>query len=231
MWERFMEAGMGVYILWGVGAFGLLLKIIISVYLSGMVRASQDMSTTRKKSLAAIRQKLENRKCLVADLGSGEAFVNKNVYNLKCIGVPINAWKNLGSKLCLLVCILSSGAFLYYDVSWRGSPDMVYFMANAVLVCAFLMLIENIFLVTNKLELLKANIWDYLEMVKGGRKEGTPKRTASAEVPRNLPAEKSDFEKELDGAMQKAEVDAPLFDEAAAGSEEILNSFLKEFFT
>lgn len=227
-----MEAGTGVYVLWGVGAVGVLLKIIISVYLSGVVKASQDMSTTRKKPLMAIRQKLENRRSLVADIGFGEAFVNKNVYSIKCMGIPIKNWNGLCKKLCLIVCMAASGAFLYYDVSWRGSPDMVYFMANAVFVCAFLLLLENIFLVTNKMELLKANIWDYLELVKSGKpdnvlRKSARERPAQGEMPhicRSADTEKEKAEKGDSGGEA-------MLDETAAYSEEILNSFLKEFFT
>lgn len=232
MWEKIMEAGTGVYILWGLGALGVLLKIIISVYLSGIVKASQDMSTTRKKSLMAIRQKLENRRSLSMDMGSGEAFVDKNVYSLKCMGIPLSSWGRMGRKLCLLVCMAVSGGFLYYDVSWRGSPDMIYFMANGAFVCAFLMLLENIYVVTNNLELLKANIWDYLESGNGYRQDAYHRKKnegISGESEALVMCRGSDYNSQDNKENNPKEENK--LDESAADNEEILNSFLKEFFT
>lgn len=232
MWERIVEAGTGVHILWGIGMLGVLLKLIISIYLSGMVKASQDMSTTRRKSLKVIRQKLENRRSLAMEMGSGEAFVNKNVYNLKCLGVPLKAWSNLGRKLSLIVCMAISGAFLYYDVSWRGSPGMINFLANAFFVCAFLLFIENIFLVTNKLEQLKANIWDYLLSTGGSRVDSSGRHSKISEkIVTN-----QDKQETCSGSDEGKDVNEdtllePGLQESAADNEEILNSFLKEFFT
>lgn len=172
MWEKIMEAGIGVHILWGIGVLGLLLKMIANTYLKGLVRASENMATTRKKKLRIIRQKYENGRSLGINTGSGEAFVEKNVRKMKFAAFPLEFWRRIGQALCSVVCMMMAGGFLYYDVSWRGSPDMIYFLANGVLVCAFLLGLENIFLLNNKMEILKANIRDYLENLTGSRDDG-----------------------------------------------------------
>lgn len=217
MWERIVEAGTGVYILWGIGILGLVLHMLLGLYLNSMVKASKDMSTTRKKSISVIRRKIENRRALCMDMGSKEAFVDKNVYSIRWLGFPIRMWGRLGHILCYTVVMAAAGAFLYYDVGWRGSPDMIYFMSNAIFVCAFLMLIENIFLVTNKLELLKANIWDYIETCRAENKTRKDLDTGPVIMTEEVKPVEGSAEKENDN-------------EAAASNEEILNSFLKEFF-
>lgn len=214
MWEKIMEAGTGVYILWGIGAIGLLLHIMISMYLNSMVRASKDMSTTRKKSLGVIRRKIENRKTLCVESGSKEAFVDKNVYSMKWLGFPIRMWEGLGKLCCYVVLMAVAGAFLYYDVDWRGSPDMIYFLATAGFVCAFLLSIQNIFLLRNKVELLKANIWDFAVTT---RKVETDVGVVTEYV--------TGDKKEQSVEASKEEVKEEVVD-----NEEILNSFLKEFF-
>ena len=60
MWEKIMEAGKGIYFLWGIGLLGLLLKMITNTYLKSMIKASENMATTKKKSLRIMRQKYEN---------------------------------------------------------------------------------------------------------------------------------------------------------------------------
>lgn len=252
MLERVMDMGTGVYILWGIGLLGLFLKMIASTYLKRMLRASENMSTTRKKSLRILRQKYENGRNLGINSGSGEAFVEKNIRGLRLMALPMEFWRRSGQLLACVACMLMAGGFLYYDVTWRGSPDMVLYLANGVLVCAFLLALENIFLVNNKLEMLKANIRDYLENLTPARTVQT--RTAgrpnirAVPQPQNPETDRIETEAKTDKAEKRQSRTAPaegesavtsVYDERASNSgeeppqsnEEALNCFLKEFFS
>lgn len=243
MWEQIMEAGKGVYFLWGIGLLGLLLKMITNTYLKGMVKASENMATTRKKSLRIMRQKFENGRSLGINRGNGQAFVEKNVRALKLGAVPLEAWRRSGQAMCSLVLITVGVGFLYNDVSWRGSPQMVSFLVNAGIVFAFLMFIENIFLITNKVEILKANIRDYLENLTPIREEIQRKnvpKTAGLNTHRSEGnCEKSKLDEaaltseEIDGLVSdsggKKQVTS-VYDERDS-NEDLLDSFLKEFFS
>lgn len=239
MWEKIMEAGKGIYFLWGIGLLGLLLKMITNTYLKSMIKASENMATTKKKSLRIMRQKYENGRSLGINKGSGGAFVEKNVRSLKLGAIPLEAWRRSGQAMCLLVMMTIGVAFLYYDVSWRGSPMMVTFLVNAGIVCAFLMFIENIFLVTNKMEILKANIRDYLENLTPIREEVRRTKIPSIEkVPPKEAVEKNQLEEvaltkeELEGLLPEEGKNSvnSVYDERDS-NEELLNSFLKEFFS
>lgn len=254
MLEKIMEAvtgaGTGVYILWGMGLLGLLLKIMMNTYLKGMVKASENMATTRRKSLRIIRQKYENGKSLGINNGSGEAYVEKNVRKLKLVALPMEFWRKSGQALCCLACMTMAGAFLYYDVSWRGSPDMISFLANGIMVCAFLLVLENIFLINNKLEILKANIRDYLENIPSPREFSARAparfRNDAGRGGENADYNKQDIDSKASGGGEKetaatesdvgrrgkSQTDADaVSDLSVNGNEEILNSFLKEFFS
>ncbi len=215
MWEKFVEAGTGVHIIWGIGGLGLLLHFMFSLFMNSMIRASRDMSTTRKKGLSVIRRKYDNRKALCTQSGYNQNFVQKNLYELKLLGIPLTKWENISKFLCTTCLAACSFAFLYYDDAWRQSPNMVYFIANASLVCAFLLLLENIFLPRRKMELLRANIGDFFEFSR-----------ITDNVPQTQSAPKPTEEKEI---IQQRE-DNNISEEAAPCDEEVLNSFLKEFF-
>lgn len=163
MYDVIMGFGTNVHILWGIGLLGLLIKMWVNFHVKSLVKASENMATTRKRSLRIMRQKYVNGRNLGINRGNGAAFVEKNIRRLKWAGLPLELWKRSGMVLSVLSVMLMSGSFIYYETRWRGSPDMVTFLANGVLVCAFLVIVENIFLVNNKLEILKANIRDYLE--------------------------------------------------------------------
>lgn len=248
MWERIVEAGTGAYILWGIGLLGLLLKMITDTYLNVLIKASENMATTKKRKLYIIRKKYENGRSLGIREGSGEAFAEKSVRSLKLGPISLEAWRRSGYTLCCIIGMIMAGSFLYYDVSWRGSPNMEAFMANGFLVCAFLLCLENIFLINNKMEILKANIRDYLENL-------TPVRRASPKA--SAPEILGGKQREEPAAIMMPELAATrLGDEMVPGklasegkpvpsgeatvqavynerdsNEELLNSFLKEFFS
>ncbi|MGN0436669.1 MAG: hypothetical protein ACI4D8_08575 [Wujia sp.] len=230
MWERFMEAGTGVYVLWGIGLLGVLFKMMVNTYMNKMVKASQSMATTRKKSLRIIRQKFENRKNLNMGFATGEACVDKCVGQLKFLGRPLAAWSHTGQFFSLLICMVMAGGFLYYDVNWRGSPDMIYFLANGTMVCAFLMVAENIFVVSNKLEMLKANIWDYYETMLHAR-EGMEERPDNRSRRQRAKPEETAQEQGQEKEQDRESAATSVYDARASNQDEVLDSFLREFFT
>lgn len=167
MFDSILDFGTSVYILWGIGLLGLILKLMANVHMKRMIKASGNMATTKRRALRIMRLKYMNGKSLGINTGSSASFVDKNVRSMRYFGFPLYVWRRTGLLLSFLTAGVVAGNFLYYDVSWRGSPEMVELIANAVCVCAFLMIIENIFLINNKLEILKANIRDYLDNVPG----------------------------------------------------------------
>lgn len=169
MLEKIMEMDTYVYVLWGVGVLGLLLKMMANTYLKSLIKASENMETTKKKKLQIIARKYKNRQSLGMNNSNGDAFVEKNIRKMKFAAMPFEFWRKCGNTLAFVVVTLAAGSFLYYDVSWRGSPEMIVLMANSVCVCAFLFALENIFLINNKVEILKANIKDYIENITPAR--------------------------------------------------------------
>ena len=238
MYDVITGLGTGVYILWGIGLLGLLIKMCVNLPMRSMVRASENMATTKRKSLRIMRQKYVNGRNLGINRGNGTAFVEKNIRRLKWAGLPLELWKRSGIVLIITTIMLMAGSFIYYETRWRGSPEMVTFLANGVMVCAFLVVVENIFLINNKMEILKANIKDYLENLtlpppkdrvapedlkefanlRGQQKVEATKEIAAAACGSNW--EKRDNEPEC----KKVEP-------VAIDNEKVLDSFLKEFFS
>lgn len=247
MYDVILGLGTNVHILWGIGLLGLLIKLVISFHMKALIKASENMATTRKRSLRIMRQKFVNGRNLGINRGNGEAFVEKNIRRLKWAGLPLELWKKSGIILTVSSIMLMAGSFIYYETRWRGSPEMVTFLANGVMVCAFLVVIENIFLINNKTEILKANIRDYLENLTLPREKAvvapedlkefgnlrgplqvnmaTKAGTASKEIAASKDSEKvmvsGDSGDNKDDISKATSID----------NERVLDSFLKEFFS
>ena len=216
------------YVLWGIGVFGLLFKMLANTYLKGMIRASENMATTKRKFLRVMRQKYENGRNMGLRKGDGDAFVEKNVRTLKFMFVPLETFDKLGKICTCLVCITLASGFLIYDANWRGSPVMIDLFVNGVIVIAFLVMLENIFLINNKMEILKANIRDYLD-------NGTPKRELTRRPKSNDVGKKlasNEISPETAASIEPLnQVKSDTGGDSDKQNEEILNRFLKEFFS
>ena len=79
MYDVIMGLGTNVHILWCVGLLGLLLKMCVNFHMKSMIKASENMATTKKKSLRIMRQKYVNGRNLGINRGNGAAFVEKNI--------------------------------------------------------------------------------------------------------------------------------------------------------
>ena len=235
MWETLLSAGTGVYILWGMGLLGLLLKLMANTYMKKMIKASENMATTKKKCLRVLRQKYENGRSLGIHNGDGQAYVEKNVRSMRFVSMPLDFWRLSGRTLCCGVCMVIAGTFLFKDVSWRGSPEMVTLIANGIIVCAFLIAVENIFLINNKIEILKANIRDYLQNIPVAREN--PVRAPVTGI--NIITEKSQEPEKVSETGSDPKDQTAVTENNAVSSvyherdsnEEALNCFLKEFFS
>ena len=143
-------------------------------------------------------------------------------------------WNRSGTVLSLVVCGTMAGAYLYYDPSWRGSPDMQFFLANSILVCACLLVLDHILVINNKVEILKANIRGYLERIPKPREQTenvvrpfVVKQEMSAEE--GKPADKNGASQtEVSGEDSAGRT---MQEKESAASEETLNRFLAEFFS
>lgn len=111
---------------------------------------------------------------------------------------------------------------------------MQFFLANSILVCACLLVLDHILVINNKVEILKANIRGYLERIPKPREQTTAtvrpfvvKQEMSAE--KREPADNEEApQTEVSG---KDSAGGTMQEKESAASEETLNRFLAEFFS
>ena len=109
---------------------------------------------------------------------------------------------------------------------------MVTFLAIGVLVCAFLAVVENIFLVNNKMEILKANIRDYLENLSLPPIKDKVAPEDLKEFANLRGQNKGNIVSVADKVSAKEEIAASDENvEVPLDNDKMLDSFLKEFFS
>ena len=113
---------------------------------------------------------------------------------------------------------------------------MQFFLANSILVCACLLVLDHILVINNKVEILKANIRGYLERIPKPR-EQTENVVRPFIVKQEMPkgeeegAGKKEESPQPEPDMDGAAPDKAMQEKESAASEETLNRFLEEFFS
>lgn len=113
---------------------------------------------------------------------------------------------------------------------------MQFFLANSILVCACLLVLDHILVINNKVEILKANIRGYLERIPKPR-EQTENVVRPFIVKQEMPkgeeegAGKKEESPQPEPNMDGAAPDKAMQEKESAASEETLNRFLEEFFS
>ena len=163
MIEKVLNGNVLLYILIGVFSFGMLLKLILFVGYSRMIRASNNMGRTNNKFINKLKLKFETLYKLRIKVNNVDAFVDKSINNHKIGGILLITWEKLSGQVAIicvfigLTCILY-GVYLEVNRMW-----IVSVLSMSILTGGLLIVLENLLNKHYKKEIIKGNIVDYLE--------------------------------------------------------------------
>ncbi|WP_313133920.1 hypothetical protein [Anaerocolumna sp.] len=152
-----------IYIMCGLFGFGILLKLVLSLIYSGLVRASENMGSAKNKLTQLMKLKFETFYKLKIGVNNVDIFVDKYVYHHKFCGVLLSTWENIGGQvlmLCLLIGSVSSILGLIYEC---GKTQILSVFSVGIITSGLLIVLEGILNLSGKKELIRLNMKDYLE--------------------------------------------------------------------
>lgn len=162
MLDFLLKQNVFVYVMLVVAACGILVRVITYIYMNRLIHEAKKMSFTNNKLLKRIRGRYEDAVKLNMEVLDTEAMIESYVEGYRFLGCPISLL-NLSIKQAIIInigIILTACLYGYnrYEIYTIG-----YISIAGLIICACIMLLENIFLVNYKMELLKSNIKDYLD--------------------------------------------------------------------
>lgn len=156
--ERFF-----VYVIAGVCIWGILSKLLVQGRLFRLLKASEQIKTTKNRQLQTIRHHYENSLNMDLQVHNIHAFVDKYLLKLKCCGIPIRIFDSMTMEAALL-SVAVGGLGIIHIIHRNSSEEMIFqILFAAIASCACLLSLENIFRIENSIERLQANLEDYLE--------------------------------------------------------------------
>lgn len=163
MIQEWFEKNYIIYALTGIGALGIVLKVITNLVYIRLVKASSSMTESKNKLIQQMKLKFEMFYKLKIGVNNVDIFVDKYVYKHKFCGLLLSTWENL-SGLMLLICLLATPIVSILGlIKDCGESDILSTFFAGVSISAILLIVDNLFNISSKQKIIKLNIKDYLE--------------------------------------------------------------------
>ncbi len=155
----------------GLFVAGMLLKVVLGIGYSRMIRASNNMGCTKYKLLRNLKLKFETLYKLKINVNNVDIFVDKCINNHKILGILLITWERASGQVSFISCIIGFlgailGLILEIDRMWILSVFSVGFLSSGLLI-----FFEALLNKKAKKEIIRLNILDYLENYLNNRLE------------------------------------------------------------
>ncbi|MFV0342088.1 MAG: hypothetical protein ACK5JH_04245 [Anaerocolumna sp.] len=165
MVQELFDKNVFIYIMFGLLGGGIFLKLILTIIYSRLVKASDNMSTSKNKLTKTMKKKFEACFKLKIGVNNVDIFVDKYVYRQRFCGILLSTWDNICGQiliLCLLIGSISTIMGLVYEC---GKQQILSTFSVGILTSGLLIFLEGLTNIGAKKELLRLNMKDYLENI------------------------------------------------------------------
>ena len=163
MMLTFLETGRALYVLTAVCVLGLLSRWTARGLYKRLIRETDNMTMTKNRWLRDFRQKAENAYRLNQGIQNTQAYLEKQLFGCRFLGLSLNGWSNLSGQLTIL-CFLLGGAAAFGSYWYRCDSYYIVLYGTIGLLTGLLTLFADcgINLPERRSQLLAA-LQDYLE--------------------------------------------------------------------
>lgn len=163
MVQELFDKNVFMYIMLGLCVGGIILKLMLDIVYSRLIKASDNMGTARNKLTQMMKKKFETCYKLKIGVNNVDIFVDKYVYRHKFCGILLSTWENIGGQilmLCLLIGSISAVLGLIYEC---GKQEILSTFSVGILTSGLLIFLEGMMNLSGKRDVVRLNMKDYLE--------------------------------------------------------------------
>lgn len=215
-------------------SLSIICQIIMGVIYHKLIRETENMSTTKHKSLQQLKLKFSSRNKISEGIPNVSIFVDKFMNQIKIGCLPLSFLKHLSGQLMLLSVLVAGIGACLGIIHGENFLNIAPFYAVSFLGLYCYFAVSSLIDIPGKAKILRTNLVDYLENHLANRLEQTEldMKLVNTDKSANItnPKDKSDF----DDFSLSADTDpvpkenSPAFSKSEAEELELL---LKEFLT
>lgn len=125
-----LQTGKALYALAAIGAIGAISKFITRSLYKRLIHETDNMAMTKNRNLKALKQKLENACRLNQSIVNTEAYLERQMYGFRFMGISLDSWNNLSVQMTILG-IMAGGAASFASYWYRLDSYYVVLYASA----------------------------------------------------------------------------------------------------
>jgi len=163
MIKNLLEGNMFIYIMLGLCLIGAIIKLVLELVYLRLVKASENMGTSKNKLVQSMKKKFEAFYKLRIGVNNVDIFVDKYILRHRFCGLLLSTWENICGQivmLCVLIGSISTVLGLIYE---SGKQEVLSTFTVGLFTTGLLILLEGIINISGKKEILRLNMKDYLE--------------------------------------------------------------------
>lgn len=163
MIKNWLENGVFLYVMAGICAVGILLRMVLAQYYNHFLRNTAKWMETEKGWLSKVRREYEQCIEKQGKLQNVDIFVDKCVGTKKLLGIMLSTWNKIGGQawiLCLGVLAATVISGLFYQVD--KELLLFHFLLGMWMVILNL-IVDNLVDMTEKADQLRCNVKEYFD--------------------------------------------------------------------
>ncbi|MDF2609919.1 MAG: hypothetical protein K0R92_1393 [Lachnospiraceae bacterium] len=163
MLQKLFDQNLFIYIMLGLGALGIIVKLILQIKYALLVKASDNMGTSKNKLTQTMKMKFESCYKLKIGVNNVDIFVDKHVYRHKFCGLYLSTWENIGGQVLILNLLIGSISSILGLIYECGKQQILGTFSVGIIIGGMLIFIDGLINIPGKKQLIRINMKDYLE--------------------------------------------------------------------
>lgn len=160
---QLLETGKALYLLAAICLLGMFSRLITRNLYKRLIKETDNMTLTKNKYLRDLKQKTESTYRLNGGIRNIHAYVEKQMYGYRFMGVSLNGWGNLSAQMMFL-SFLAGGVLAFASYWYRCDSYYVVLYGSAGILLGMLsMMVDSGLNLAERRQQLLAGLQDYME--------------------------------------------------------------------
>lgn len=160
---QFLETGRALYLLAAICLMGVISRLAPRRAYRRLMKETDNMTLTRNRFLRDLKQKAENTYRLNQGVRNTRAYLEKQLYHCRFLGISLSGWGNLSGQLTVL-CFLAGAAAAFGSYWYRcDNYYIVLYSSVGMMTGLFTMMVDYGVNLGERRQQLLAALQDYLE--------------------------------------------------------------------
>lgn len=160
---QFLETGKALYLLAAICLLGMFSRLVTRNLYRRLIKETDNMTLTKNKYLRDLKQKTESTYRLNGGIRNIRAYIEKQMYSYRFMGISLNGWGNVSAQLMFLN-FFAGGVLAFASYWYRcDSYYVVLYGSAGILLGMLTMMVDSGLNLAERRQQLLAGMQDYME--------------------------------------------------------------------